>query len=512
TSRELLDESAGEDVIAHELFHQWFGDYVTTESWSNLTVNESFANLSETLWSEYKYGKDAGDYINYKDMESYLQVPAEAKKDLVRFRYVDKEDMFDLVSYQKGGRVLNMLRHYLTDEVFFKGLNIYLKQNAFKTGEAHQLRLALEEASGKDLNWFFNQWFFNSGHPQLKIDYKWDAVKKVQTVYLQQTQEGEPFILPFSIDVYAGGKKERHNTWMKNKADTFTFASNTKPDLVNVDGDKILLIQKTDKKALDEYAFQYANAPLYVDRSEAIEAALAQQNDPGARKLIIAALNDKFFRLRIKVINNLDLRNPTLLKETVPVLATLAKSDKSTLVRAAAMMTLARLRDASNMTLFREGLSSQSYAVQGAALTGIAALNPAEGLPLARGLEKDSKGALTQAILEIYSGLGNAKERAFVIEAFDKATANDKFQMLESFFLVLANTNETEIFKTNFEKILSLIEKYKHFGIGQQLLPLFNMVKDQKIAKAKESKELSAQLNLQANMVNKAMAEIQSGK
>ena len=512
TSRELLDENAGEDVIAHELFHHWFGDYVTTESWSNLTVNESFANLSETLWSEYKHGKDAGDYLNHKDMQSYLQVPDEAKKDLVRFRYTDKEDMFDLVSYQKGGRILNMLRYYLTDEVFYKGLNIYLKQNAFKTGEAHQVRLALEEASGKDLNWFFNQWYFNNGHPLLKIDYKWDSVKKLQSVYLQQTQEGEPFVFPLAIDVYAGGKKQRHNTWMKNKADTFTFAVAAKPDLVNVDGDKILLAQKTDKKTLDEFAFQYFNAPLYVDRSEAIEAALAQQNDPVARKIIIATLNDKFFRLRIKAINSLDLRNPTLLKEVVPVLAVLAKSDKSTLAQAAAMMTLARLRDAGNLSLFRDGLNSQSYAVQGAALTGFAALNPVEGLTLAKALEKDSKGPLTQAIMEVYSGLGDARERAFVIAAFDNATVNDKFQMLESFFVVLANTNETETFKTNFDKILSLIEKYKHFGIGQQLLPLFNMVKEQKIAKAKESKELSPQLHIQANMVSKVMAEIQSGK
>lgn len=141
---------------------------------------------------------------------------------MVRFNYNDKEDVFDLVSYQKGGRILYMLRNYLGEEVFFKGLNLYLKQNAFKTGEAHQVRLALEEASGKDLNWFFNQWYYKSGHPDLKIDYKWDAASKKQMVYVQQTQEGDAFILPFSIDFYASGKVERHDVWMKNKADTFS--------------------------------------------------------------------------------------------------------------------------------------------------------------------------------------------------------------------------------------------------------------------------------------------------
>ena len=91
-------------------------------------------------------------------MRNYLRSPRDAEKSLVRFHYTDKEDMFDLVSYQKGGQVLNMLRNYLGEEVFFKGLQKYLTDNKFDNGEAHQLRLALEAVSGQDLNWFFNQW------------------------------------------------------------------------------------------------------------------------------------------------------------------------------------------------------------------------------------------------------------------------------------------------------------------------------------------------------------------
>ncbi|HET8827952.1 MAG TPA: M1 family metallopeptidase, partial [Pelobium sp.] len=211
TKRELLDGSNGESTIAHEIFHQWFGNYVTTESWSNLTVNESFANFSEALWFEHSKGKDAGDAHSYEDMQSYLLSPDAASKQLVRFHYNDKEDMFDVVSYNKGGRILNMLRNYLGEDAFFAGLNLYLKSNALATGEAHQLRLALEEVSGKDLNWFFNQWYFGAGHPELNITYKWDAKAKTQTVYLQQTQKEDAFILPMKIDVYEGGKKVRHN-------------------------------------------------------------------------------------------------------------------------------------------------------------------------------------------------------------------------------------------------------------------------------------------------------------
>ncbi|MEO8795962.1 MAG: M1 family metallopeptidase, partial [Daejeonella sp.] len=510
TPGELIDESAGESVIAHELFHQWFGDYVTAESWSNITVNESFANFSQVLWNEFKHGQDAGDYGNYEDMQNYLSNAADAKKDLVRFHYTDKEDVFDLVSYQKGGRILNMLRNYLGEDVFFKGLNIYLKQNAFKNGEAHQLRLALEEASGKDLNWFFNQWYFNNGHPLLKIDYKWDATAKKQSVYLQQTQEGEAFMLPIAIDFYAGGKMERHEVWMNSKADTFSYSFAVKPDLVNVDAKKILLAQKTDSKTLDEYVFQYFNAPLLVDRMEAITEAAKKQDDPGARKVMIAALNDKFFRLRMMTIALLDAKNPSIQKEVAPILAKLVNGDSSTLVQASAIKYLTKLNEKSNLPLFKKAFESKSYSVQAAALNGIASLDSVEGLRLAKSLEKESKGALKRSVVSIYSKYGGPEEFNYAVNEFDNASVNDKFQMISNYFVLLGNMNDTEVFKTSFNKITDIIEKYKAYGVGKQLIPLLTGLKDEKLAKAKNSQELSAQLNIQADLVKKVIEDIQS--
>ncbi|HEY1870917.1 MAG TPA: M1 family aminopeptidase, partial [Chitinophagaceae bacterium] len=176
-ARELSEGNRAETTICHELFHQWFGDYVTTESWSNITLNESFADYSETLWSEYKYGKDAGDEQNFNEMQGYLQSNSD-KKDLVRFYYNDKEDVFDAVSYNKGGRILHMLRNYVGDSAFFKSLNLYLATNKFKSAEAQQLRLAFEEVTGRDLNWFWNQWYYGAGQPSLDINYSYDDATK----------------------------------------------------------------------------------------------------------------------------------------------------------------------------------------------------------------------------------------------------------------------------------------------------------------------------------------------
>ncbi|WP_287442607.1 M1 family metallopeptidase [Algoriella sp.] len=115
---QLIDENTAEYVIAHELFHHWFGDLVTAESWTNLTVNESFANYSEYLWFEHKYGKEKADEHRYSEIAGYKQGDGPTKN-LVRPHYNSREDMFDGVSYNKGGAILHMLRNFLGDDAFF---------------------------------------------------------------------------------------------------------------------------------------------------------------------------------------------------------------------------------------------------------------------------------------------------------------------------------------------------------------------------------------------------------
>lgn len=195
---ELVDENKWESVIAHEVFHQWFGDLVTAESWSNLALNEAFASYGEYLWFEYKYGKDYADDHLLDEKNLYLNSESE-NEDLIRFEYADVEDMFDQVSYQKGSLILHMLRNYLGDEAFFAGLNKYLVDNLYGTGEAHKLRLAMEAVSGKDLNWFFNQWFFGNSHPKLEV--KTIVGEFGAQVTIQIIQSGTIFKFPLTIDV-----------------------------------------------------------------------------------------------------------------------------------------------------------------------------------------------------------------------------------------------------------------------------------------------------------------------
>lgn len=480
TKRELADRyyDKGRSTIVHELFHQWFGDYVTAESWSNITVNESFADFSETLWAEHKYGQDTGDEHNHEAMMGYLNNPDNAKKDLVRFHYHDSQDVFDAVSYQKGGRILNMLRNYLGSQAFFKGLNIYLKTNAFKNGEAQQLRLAFEEASGKDLNWFFNQWYYNAGHPVLDITYKWDEKSKTQTVYLKQTQEGKAFVLPMAVDLYTGGKKERQQVWMRSKSDTLTFKLSAKPSLVNVDADKILLTKKTDHKTMEELLFQSENAPLYMDRLEAIEAAAAKQNDASAKKILIAGLQDKYYGLRLQTLNAIDPKNTDLASAALPVILNLAKTDPNNLVKAAAISAVSNSKGAdTQLALYQDGLKSTSYAIQAASLSAMAGLKPEEALPFAKSFEKDSQGDLTSAIIGVYAKSGGDTEWPYVYSNFTEADPQTKIGMLRDVIYMTAHMKSSENAQQGISTIKDCGIKFKPYGFAPQIVQALEQVK-----------------------------------
>jgi len=472
-ARELVDGNAWESTVAHELFHQWFGDYVTTESWSNLTLNESFANYSEVLWDEYKYGKDAGDAQNYNDMQGYLQSGSE-KKDLVRFFYADREDMFDAVSYNKGGRILHMLRNYLGDSAFFKGLNLYLTTNKYKSAEAHQLRLAFEEVSGRDLNWYFNQWYFSNGHPKLSIDYIYDDAAKNVKVVVKQTQAGDKvFRLPLAIDIYNGAKKERKQVWVETKADTFSFAYSSRPDLVNVDAEKILLAEKKDNKTLDNYIHQYTYAGKYVDRREAIEFASKKQDDPKAQALLKTALKDPYKGLRNLTLQRLNMRNETVKKDVEPILAELAAKDKDPNVRAAALGLLANYKKPEYNAIFAKAVSDSSYTIAGTALEALAKADEAAAFTEVKKLNGQvKKGKLLEAALQLMIKSGDVSVYDEILSTYSNmGLSQEKFNLTQPICDLIAKTNDTEKVKRGVDAIVKFRD-----GIPEQygITPVIN--------------------------------------
>lgn len=400
---QLIDENKWEDTIAHELFHHWFGDLVTAESWSNLTVNESFANYSEYLWNEYKYGKDQADYHQMIDVNHYIHNPSDFKKDLVRFDYDSREDVFDLVTYQKGGGILHMLRNYLGDDAFFAGMSDYLKSNEYQNAEAHQLRLSFEKVSGKDLNWFFNQWYFGSGNPKITYSYTYEPVKKEVSVTINQTQD-QKFQFPLAIDVYDNGKAIRQQVWVNADANnTFSFPSSKAPDLVNINADGVLLAEIVDNKNAEQYLLQFTNSKEFKSRYNALVGIkdLVGKN-AAATKLLSAALKDPYFRVRMKALELVDLTNPEQMKALGADVVKLASNDPKTLVQGSAIAALAKTKDKKYLPIFEKGTDAISNSVKGNSLAAISTVAPEKMSVLAEKIDlKDASDDLLTQMLPI---------------------------------------------------------------------------------------------------------------
>lgn len=504
-ARELVDGNVWEDVIAHELFHQWFGDYVTTESWSNLTLNESFANYSEYLWREYKYGKDAADAHHYQDMQGYVGSQSE-NKDLVRYHYRDKEDMFDAVSYNKGGRVLHMLRNFIGDSAFFKALNNYLVTNKFKAGEAHQLRLAFEDITGKDLNWFFNQWYFGAGHPKLDVTYNYDeAAKKVNVIVKQTQSSNKVFRVPVAVDIYEGANKKRNTVWLKNKVDTFTFSYTNKPDLVNFDGDKYLLAEKKENnKTLDNYIHQFKYGGQYLDRREAIDVAARTQDDAKALGVLTSALSDKYQGLRNYAMDKLDMKKETVRNAVEQQLYQIAQKDPKSTVRAKAIGLLSNYNKPEYKSLYIKSLTDSSYTVAGEALESLLIVDSTTGWKEVQRLVKQpAQGKLGDVISESLIRYGTEESFDVIAANFDDLPIGQaKFEKLQPFANYLAKVQSTERLKKGVDMIVKFREAVPS-AFRNQTDPFINNV----ILKGLAGKKQTAGLTEQADYINSKLGD-----
>jgi aminopeptidase N len=418
TTREIIDGAKGETTIAHELFHQWFGDLASCESWSNLTLNESFATYGEYLWEEFEYGRDAADDHHADSRYGYFAQSSQKQVDLVRFDYAEREDMFDAFSYNKGGQIIHMLRKYVGDDAFFASLKLYLEKNKFKTAEAHDLRLAFEETTGEDLNWFFNEWYFAKGHPELNIIKTYDEASKKLKVEITQTQDFKVsplYKFPFYIDIYSGGKKERKRVWVDDVKNTYTFDVAMQPELVNIDAERQLLAKFDYTKTKDELVFQYKNAPLWGDRDEAIDYFKDHLEDAAIYELVKSiAQNDPWRKFRSDAITALSDKVKNKESELKPLFVSISEKDANTRVRAAAIKALSSNYKGEDLNaLYEKALNEQSYAIVSEGFDAIAKVNPELAMKKAVALENEPSKEIIYSIADLYAKHGTDENHAY---------------------------------------------------------------------------------------------------
>ncbi|MCC6572871.1 MAG: HEAT repeat domain-containing protein [Planctomycetes bacterium] len=202
-------------LVAHELAHQWFGDYVTCRDWSHAWLNEGFATFMETVWCEAEEGWAETQYYFERDMKAYLDEDRGAyRRPIVTNVYREPLDLFDRHLYQKGALVLHHLRATIGERLFWKSINHYLNKHAKSSVITQDLINAIQDVTGRNMEWFFDQWVFSGGHPDFKISAKWDDKSNQLELNVVQKQAKDELTAIFRVEtkvrfVWEGGEETR---------------------------------------------------------------------------------------------------------------------------------------------------------------------------------------------------------------------------------------------------------------------------------------------------------------
>ncbi len=413
TARELPDIGyEPEATVAHELFHHWFGNYVTAESWANLPLNESFADYSEYLWAEYKYGTDAAALVQQQKLSKYLDEAQNKREPLVRYRYAKHEDMFDAHSYEKGARVLHMLRKLVGDDAFFTALNRYLTQNKFSSSEIAELRVAFEETTGEDLMWFFDQWFLQRGHPELKVSHSFAGGQVSLRVQQQQDSTFSPiYRLPVTITIWSNNQVTDYRV-VVNKADqTFRFTVPQRPSLVKFDSESQLLAQIDEERTQEELLFQFSHARNYLQKYEAIDLLRSKNGELAVSGMLRNALSDRFWAVRQAAAGALRRYRGPEGNAVRQELRRVVTSDKKSQVRAAALATLAAFPNEDFGSTYLAALNDSSYRVVSAAVQALAKTPTVDARDKINALQETTSQEVLQALSVYYSLNGSTTEQ-----------------------------------------------------------------------------------------------------
>ncbi|MDX6694247.1 MAG: aminopeptidase [Blastocatellia bacterium] len=278
--------TATENLVSHELAHSWFGNLVTCKDWSHAWLNEGFATFMEASFQEHDKGRDAYLAEMMSNETTYFFEDAyQYRRPIVYDRYQQPIDLFDMTLYKKGALILHMLRETVGDELFWKSLNRYLLDNQFRNVVTADLQRAFEQTTGQKLDWFFNQWVYHAGFPELRVRSSYNPATRQLTLNVAQTQTSdaatpEVFRLPVDIELATASGPHTEHIEITQRAQSFTFQLDGRPLMIRFDkGEKIL--KKLDfprSRAMLAYQSEHS-----ADRFGRLEALAALASTGGRR-------------------------------------------------------------------------------------------------------------------------------------------------------------------------------------------------------------------------------------
>jgi aminopeptidase N len=365
-----------------------------------------------------------------------------------------------------------MLRKAVGDDAFFASLKLYLNTNKFTSVEIHNLRLAFEQVTGTDMNWFFNEWWLNHGHPEFDIDYVFDSNNHreiMQVKQAQDTSENPLYTMPVMVDIYINGKVEHHKITITKQHEDFEFDVASQPDLVNFDAEKMLLCTKTDQHSDPEWVYMFNHAPLYLDRYESFNHLIknsGSDSDTAFVTVLTSALYDKNANIRSMALKNISKILESISEKSKKdamksFIKNMAITDPKSLVRVQALIALNRNFDDTTLYPFYKNIAvtDLSYDVDVEALNLLSDKDQKQAFELAKILEKDSAGSLITGVANIYAEHGNEEQNPFFLKMYSKVTGFERYTFIAAYGKFLLRCNDATI-----ESGLKLLEDVARHG------------------------------------------------
>lgn len=443
-------------LIAHELAHQWWGDVVTSKDWANLTLNEGFATFFAAAYYEKAFGNT--DMQNeFLGMEkTYFRLRnAGRNRPIVSRKYRDPLDMFDGFTYEKGGFVLEMLRYTLGETDFWRVINRYITTHQFQTVDLGDLQKSVEQVTGKNLHWFFDQWYRRAGHPEFECFFVWYAPENLCSVRLRQTQpitaEQPAFITPMDIEfVFPDGSRKSERIMASIDDSTYRFTLQQAPKYIVLDKahrilKKVAYLNRPAEIWMDILSTSDA-MPARAEAADSLRRYLGGKTEtepvnPAVRDALIKALqSDAYFSVRKAAATALgSIKTDAATKTadaslssndasvTSKALSVAATADKKSSVRTEAVNALASFKGKDIETTLRQVMTNDSsYVAVAAAINALAKVSPKSAFDLITPfLAQDSyRDLVRKGVLDAYAALKDRRALESCIRYAKAGNAN----------------------------------------------------------------------------------------
>ena len=416
--------SNADRLVAHELAHMWFGDYVTMRHWDDAWLSEGFAVFMAALFTERAHGMAAGAMQRRDAHEETIAADRRNRRPLVYGRWVDDpaEVYFSGHIYPRGSSVLQMLRRILGDSTLRAGVHRYLRTHPYQSVTTADFRRALEESSGIDLARFFAQWVYGAGVPAFRVSWTFDSARSEVALTAVQVQPRDSltglFHADVDVEVLTDSGVVRQVAAVRGETTAVVIPVPSPPRSIRWDAGDWLLDVADFPRPTPMLAWQLANDSDVLGRVEAIDAlATRLEREADARSAVAIALDDSLWMIRARAATAL---GPIVTQDSVRVAVLRATRDSDSRVREAAALALARAAGNSEAVTRLRTLATgdRSWWVRAAAMRAIVGVDSIVAMDVARDLlrREEWRDVARVAALEALARIRSAESRALVLE------------------------------------------------------------------------------------------------